>query len=422
MRGARSLLLCITAAFLVEARILFDHERYIGRAGGGTQLLAAQTTSIKAHITGLPVTSFAPIVEATQAAIVSVVAASNSSGIVKIPGVGTLFRDSSPRKSMGSGAIFTRSGLVITNFHVIDEPNATLTVKTSNGRRYRAQPVVSDHVTDLAVLRIGEPVDGLPKTKDFTPIVIGDATRSRVGDIVLAMGNNLGFAGTVTAGMISAIGRSMTESESLAKKSRPTIEGAVSGAAQPFIQTDAAVNVGSSGGALVNTDGELVGINTAIVSPGKGSGNVGVAFAIPSNLLHPIIKAAMEGKPLLWPVDGIIELTRVERGLRVDKIKDPSPACTANMRVNDTLTAIDVRAVRVPLSTVAGYKMLLTGLNVSDTYQYDVIREGKAAHIDVKLDGQQIPIRDARSDNVMDALLDGSASLLQTRQRRRHVK
>ncbi|GAB5373169.1 hypothetical protein AAMO2058_001727300 [Amorphochlora amoebiformis] len=358
---------------------------------GGKRMTVAENStfaSLRVDFSGLPTTSYAPIVEKTLCSVVAVVATAMSAPQkIKIDGVGVLYKEAQPRKSMGSGAIFDKSGLVLTNFHVIDEKNCSYTVNLCGERAYKAEVVAKDSITDLAILRLKEPADGKGEIKEFKPIAIGDATKSKVGDIVLAMGNNLGFAGTVTAGMLSAVGRTMEESASLkTEKEHRSL--------QPYLQTDAAVNVGSSGGPLLNMEGELIGINTAIVSPGKSGGNVGIAFAVPSNLLHPIVKAATESKEMVWPSDGIEEVCNDPEGVKVKKIAHSSPAEKAGIKEGDVIMKIvtptgddekDKSPIVRTISTTSLYKMHLMSLDVGSTYTYTIKHDGHKPDLDATI-------------------------------------
>jgi serine protease Do len=171
------------------------------------------------------------------------------------------------RSSLGSGVIVRADGYVLTNHHVIDGAEQ-IKVDLSSNKTYSATVVGSDAPSDLAVLKIS--TSGLPVLQ------LGDSDQVRVGDVCLALGNPLGVGETVTAGIISAKGRQTELS---------------SGSYQDFLQTDAPINRGNSGGALVNTRGELIGINTAILSPGgEQGGNIGIGFAIPSNMARSVMQ------------------------------------------------------------------------------------------------------------------------------------
>jgi serine protease Do len=178
------------------------------------------------------------------------------------PGGARRFR----QQGLGSGFIVDPSGLIVTNRHVIngaDEIQVTL----EGNKKYKARVIYADPKTDIAIIKI----DG----SNFPVAKLGDSQTLEVGDWVLAIGNPLGLTQTVTAGIVSAKGRSLGISD-----------------VRDFIQTDAAINVGNSGGPLVNIDGQVVGMNTAIAA-GGGSGNIGIGFAIPSNVLKKIVSAAL---------------------------------------------------------------------------------------------------------------------------------
>jgi putative serine protease PepD len=183
--------------------------------------------------------------------------------------------------SSGSGVVMSADGLIMTNAHVV-EGSDKVSVKFSDGKSAQATVLGSDASKDIAVLQASG-VSGLK------PATLGDSDALAVGDTVLAMGSPLGLDGSVTSGIVSAVGREIQESgqqqpdsqlppslrERTAQQEGATIKNA--------IQTDAAINPGNSGGALVNTAGQVIGINTAILTSGSGSGNIGVGFAIPSN-------------------------------------------------------------------------------------------------------------------------------------------
>ncbi len=181
------------------------------------------------------------------------------------PGGTTRYR----QQGLGSGFIVDPNGFIVTNRHVIkgaDEIQVTL----EGNKKYKARVIYADPKTDVAIIKI----DG----NNFPVAKLGDSQTLEVGDWVLAIGNPLGLTQTVTAGIVSAKGRSLGISD-----------------VRDFIQTDAAINVGNSGGPLVNIDGQVVGMNTAIAS-GSG-GNIGIGFAIPSSVLKKVLSAALSGSP-----------------------------------------------------------------------------------------------------------------------------
>jgi S1-C subfamily serine protease len=170
-----------------------------------------------------------------------------------------------PAISAGSGVIVDSAhGLVITNFHVIQNATA-VEVGLNNGRQFTASLVGAAPQLDIAVLRI--------ESRDLPALALGDSSKVAVGDYAVAIGNPFGLGQTVTAGIVSATNRGLGE-----------------GDPRRFIQTDAPINPGNSGGPLINAEGEIIGINSALISPNQG--NVGIGFAIPSNVVREILRQA----------------------------------------------------------------------------------------------------------------------------------
>src|SRR5438067_5673962 len=175
-------------------------------------------------------------------------------------------------RGLGSGVIVSADGSILTNHHVVDGADK-ITVMTSDNKSFVAKVVGSDKPSDLAVIKI--------EAQSLPFLSLGNSDNVRVGDIVLAIGNPLGIGQTVTAGIISAKGRRT---------------GLSDGSYEDFLQTDAPINRGNSGGALVNLNGELIGINSQILSPGGSSGgNIGIAFSIPSNMAKIVMDQLVKG-------------------------------------------------------------------------------------------------------------------------------
>ncbi len=260
-------------------------------------------------------------------------------------------------QSLGSGVIVDAvSGYIITNHHVIEHAEE-ITVTLRDGRQFNAELVGADPATDVAVIKV--------KADGLTAVKLADSDRLRVGDFVVAIGNPFGLGQTVTSGIVSALGRSGLG-----------IEGY-----EDFIQTDASINVGNSGGALVNLRGELVGINTAIIAP--GGGNVGIGFAIPSNMARDVmshlvsygeVKRGLLGvstqdlTPDLAEAFGI----RGVRGAVVVEISPGSSAAEAGLQAGDIITSVNGKTI----TSASDLHNSLGLLRVGDEVQISVLRNG----------------------------------------------
>ena len=229
--------------------------------------------------------------------------------------------------TLGSGVIVSTDGYVLTNYHVVMAIQG-LYVGLADGRQIEAVLVGSDPETDLALLRIQE--------KDLSAVTIGDSTQLRIGQSVLAIGNPFDVGQTVTAGIVSALGR----------------HGLGLNSYEDFIQTDAAINQGNSGGALINAQGELIGINTAIFSPEQSDGFIGIGFAIPSSIIERVLPSLMAGKVVERGYFGFVprQLSRefaqdlgltVSQGVMVSHVLGKSPAAQAGLHAFDILKKID---------------------------------------------------------------------------------
>jgi serine protease Do len=240
-----------------------------------------------------------------------------------------------PVTGIGSGVIITGDGYIVTNNHVIENSDK-VTVTLNDKREFEAKVVGTDHSTDLALLKIN--TEGLPF------ITFGNSDALRVGEWVLAVGNPFNISSTVTAGIISAKGRSMSIIEDDYR-------------IESFIQTDASVNRGNSGGALVNLKGQMIGINTAIVSP--TGGNVGISFAIPSSIVQKVVKDLIEFGTVQRAIMGVqiaeitAELAKEKgldqlEGVYVEKVNENSAAKEAGIESGDIIIQINSITVKSP--------------------------------------------------------------------------
>ena len=264
---------------------------------------------------------------------------------------------SQPKTGLGSGVIVSKDGNIITNHHVI-EGAEKIEIALSDGRKATAIVIGNDPDTDLAVLQI--------KLKNLNKIIFGDSTSAFVGDTVLAIGNPFGVGQTATQGIISALGRN--------KLNINTFEN--------FIQTDAAINPGNSGGALVNSKGELIGINTAIYS--QSGGNVGIGFAIPSSTVEFVLNSILTNGKVTRGFLGV-QPTSISNyiaqslnlpnsnGAFISKLITDGPADKAGLLPGDIVLKIDKNTIidkEDLLETIANIK---PGTNIS----VEVLRKGE---------------------------------------------
>jgi putative serine protease PepD len=284
----------------------------------------------------------------------------------------------------GSGVIIDSAGNVLTNNHVVSGAEK-LSVTLADGRTYDAEVRGTDPSTDLAVIAISD------APKDLRPIATGDSDALKVGDPVMAVGNPLGLAGTVTTGIVSALNRPVSTEGESSGPSDPFGRG--QGQTEPVvtnaIQTSAAINPGNSGGALVNAQGQLVGINSSIASlgsPSGQSGNIGIGFAIPVNEATSVASQLIEtGKVThaflgVTPQDGSASDGSATRaGAEVVSVGEGTPAAEAGLRAGDVVTAVDGERVDSALSLVGqvrersvGDKVTLTVLRDSGTIEVEV--------------------------------------------------
>ena len=368
-----------------------------GDAVGVTASAAPAPAAAAARTLGAGVDSYAATIEETAPAVVTIraqrrVRAAAAQQVPDHPFFREFFgerfgpREAPERREggMGSGVIVRADGYVLTNHHVIDSAEE-VRVELTDGRSFTAEVVGSDAASDLAVLKIDGP--------DFKTLTLGDSDAVRVGDVVLALGNPLGVGQTVTMGIVSAKGRSTRLGE---------------GSFEDFIQTDAPINRGNSGGALVNTRGELIGINSQILS--TSGGNIGIGFAIPANMArhvmtqlidHGTVRRGMLGvtiQPVTSDIARSLELDQV-RGALVSAVQPGSPAEKGGLKRGDVITAIDGQAVRDDNALRNQVAELLPGTGARLT----VVRDGTERTISVTLaerDGEQAAgaSREAGSD------------------------
>ncbi len=235
---------------------------------------------------------------------------------------GHMYRIPERLAGMGSGVIISKDGYVLTNRHVVDGAQQ-IEVVFNDGAKAPATLVGEDPQTDLAVLKLEAADD-----RDFQHLEAGDSDALRVGEFVMAIGSPFSLSSSVTLGIVSQKGRAI---------------GALP--YEDFIQTDAAVNRGNSGGPLVDMDGRVVGINTIIQTSGMSEGNIGISFAIPINLAMNVARALMNDGAWKRPWIGIV-MEDGEDGVAVNRVMPQSPASRAGLRSGDLILSVDGQAAR----------------------------------------------------------------------------
>ncbi|WP_379922634.1 Do family serine endopeptidase [Erythrobacter sp. R86502] len=275
-------------------------------------------------------------------------------------------------QSLGSGFIISADGFVVTNNHVVNPPDTrakleSITVTLPDGTEYEADLVGADAASDLAVLKIRA-------NRTFPFVRFGDSSAARVGEWVVAIGNPFGLGGTVTSGIISAVYRN-------------TGQG---GPYDRYIQTDASINRGNSGGPLFDMRGNVIGINNAIFSPSGGS--VGIGFAIPAEIAAPIVEQLRAGREIergflgvgLAPIDEDIASSlglQKRRGELVQTVQDDSPAMRAGLRPGDILTKVNGQDVTADQSV----SFLVANLQPGAQVPVELLRNGSRLNVNVTL-------------------------------------
>ncbi len=322
--------------------------------------------------------SFAPVVKQVTPAVVNVYATKTEQGFespfANDPFFSRFFgRDmfrSRPQtsQSLGSGVIVDPKGVIVTNSHVVSGAD-DIRIALSGGREYPVTLLLDDPKSDLAVLQIDN-----PNGRTFPALTYAESDDLEVGDLVLAVGNPFGVGQTVTSGIVSALARTGVETSNF----------------DYFIQTDAAINPGNSGGALVNLDGELVGINTAIFT--RSGGSVGIGFAIPSTMVRTVARAGEAGGTLIRPWFGarLQEITTdiadslsidVPHGAMITEIAADSPAARAGLQPGDAIIKIDGVEVDAP----QGFEFRFATKDIGTQSTLTFVRSGQTyeAQVDV---------------------------------------
>ena len=368
--------------------------------------------------------SFADLAEKLMPSVVNIA----STQIVKTPAnpfpfqfpPGSPFEDmfkefNQPRErkatALGSGFIIDEKGIVVTNNHVIQGAEDII-VSVNGSTEYKAKVIGTDPYMDLAVLQI-------ESDEKFKPVSFGDSDKARIGDWVIAIGNPFGFGGTVTSGIISSRNRDIGLTRY-----------------DDFIQTDASINQGNSGGPLFNLDGNVIGINTAIIAPGS-SGSIGIGFAIPANPASNVVdqlikfgetKRGWLGVRIQEVTKEIAEVEKLEKaeGALVASVSEKSPADKAGIKAGDIILEFDGKRVdtmrtlpKIVAQTKVGKKVivkiwrnqklvskkvLLGRLESSEEFKTENIKEPDTNSY-TKVDNLKISIRDLNEDDIVERKL-----------------
>lgn len=279
-------------------------------------------------------------------------------------------------KSLGSGVVISTDGLILTNNHVVENAEE-IVISLGDKKRYKGEIVGTDPKSDVAVIKIKG------KAKDLTPIPFGDSSKLRLGDVVLAIGNPFGLSHTVTMGIVSAKGRANIGIADY----------------EDFIQTDAAINPGNSGGALVNLKGQLVGINTAIIS--RTGGYQGIGFAIPSNMAKSVMESLLKyGKVIRgWLGVMIQEVTQdiadamqldSTKGVLISDVMKNSPAEKAGLKRGDVILKLNGEET----NSTSQLRNLVASTGAGKGVTLLISRKGKKMEVKVTLG--EVPQKQAR--------------------------
>jgi len=315
-------------------------------------------------VAGDTMPSLAPMLEHVTPAVVSISVKGTQRSTRKVPEIFKPFFGQNeqvrerPFRGLGSGVIIdAKKGYIVTNHHVINQAD-DIQVMLDDGRQIDAKFIGSDPESDVALLQI--------KADDLTEISLSDSDKLRVGDFTVAIGNPFGLGQTVTSGIVSALGRSGLNLENL----------------ENFIQTDAAINSGNSGGALVNLRGELIGINTAIIGP--NGGNVGIGFAIPANMVDNLVKQIIEFGEVRRGVLGIAgqpltpELAKnfghkTKYGAFINQVMPNSAAEDAGLQPGDIIVKVNGKNIK----GFAELRAKVATLGAGSQVELAVVRNGK---------------------------------------------
>jgi serine protease Do/serine protease DegQ len=372
-------------------------------------------SALPAQVNDAPLPTLAPMIKRVSPSVVSIATrgtvqdARGTNPLLEDPFFRRFFGDELPQnprerdfQAAGSGVVVDeKNGYIITNAHVVENAKE-ITVTTEDGHNYTAKVLGSDPGTDVAVLKLNEKDVKLPA------ITLGDSGQAEVGDFVVAIGNPFGLEHTVTSGIISAKGRAP----------QFTREGY-----EDFIQTDASINPGNSGGALVNLKGELLGINSAILS--RSGGNIGIGFAVPVNMVKNVMGELIQFGEVKRGLLGVVTQTlgpgdqdavgvpANTQGALVTQVQKGSAAEKAGLKINDVITSVNGRTVK----SGGELRNSIGMLRVGDKVEIGLLRDGKPRKVAASIGARAevIPVAADFSPNFEGASLedaDGSGGVL----------
>ncbi len=376
-----------------------------GLIGGGVAATAGALLADSAQ-TGSITAGNESIVVNNKDSVNAITAAS----VAASPSVVTLAVSGDGASGSGSGIILDTEGHILTNTHVVtlggQVGNATVEVRTNDGRVFQAEVVGTDPLSDLAVVKVDAP--------DLTPATLGNSDELNVGDIAIAIGSPLGLSGTVTDGIVSTLNRTISVASSAVPEQQTDAPQGEDGGGFNFlppdgtpspqkrsqgsiylnvIQTDAAINQGNSGGALVDAKGRVIGVNVAIASSGSGgsAGNIGVGFSIPITYAQRVANEIIDnGKATHGflgvsvrpaPAEGGSKDTSFSVGALVEGVEPGSPAADAGLRKGDVITKFGEQNIIDPQALTATVRMQPEG----GATKVEVLRDGKPVTVDVTL-------------------------------------
>jgi len=377
----RGQILFLWIAILAAGFLVFGSGAELARGWWSPSRSAPAVAIVPANV-GVPPSGWTAVAKAAMPAVVNI----SSSKTVRGPGgsapffTDPFFRlfpppERAPRRerSLGSGVIVTADGYVLTNSHVVDGADQ-IQVTLGDRREFKAKLVGADPKSDVAVLKL--PGAG------FATIALGDSSKTQVAEVVLAIGNPFGLDGTVTMGIVSAVGRANLGIADY----------------EDFIQTDAAINPGNSGGALVSAGGALIGINTAIFT--QSGGYMGIGFAVPINMARQVMDQLVSRGRLNRGYLGVAvqDVTpaivrglglSVEGGILVSDVTPGGPAAQAGLQRGDVITSIDGK----PVTDVGHFRNLVAGTAPGTRVQLTILRNGRQQAAEVAIGDAPEPAR-----------------------------